>query len=74
MKVKIHMILSKFIKYKEKVEKYNKSLPIGVIPYFINRKILYKCSKCRFTSKHKYDSLKHYRRIHINGGKSKYYI
>ena len=51
---------------------YNDTLLVGITKNFINNKVWYKCDKCCFGTKHKYDCLKHYTRIHINNGKSTY--
>jgi hypothetical protein len=72
MKDKIKISIQAFNTYKTQVEEYNKSLPVGIVKTYTNQKLLYKCVKCVFATKHKYDCLKHYRRIHIDGGKSRF--
>ena len=64
------MKLNVFLQYKTQVEEYNKSLPVGIVKTYTNQKLLYKCMKCIFSTKHKFDCLKHYNRIHVKGGKS----
>lgn len=72
--MKIKMKIQTFEKYKAQVEEYNKSLPEGIVKTYTNKKLLYKCMKCIFSTKHKYDCLKHYTRIHVNGGKSRFLL
>ena len=72
MKTRMIMTILEFKRYKDTIEKYNDSLPVGITQTYTNRKLMYFCNNCTFKSKHKYDTLKHYTRIHINGGKSKF--
>lgn len=69
---KMQMTKQEYCKYICQIQEYNNTLLEGIIKCFTNKKVWYKCKECRFLSKHKYDTIRHYIRIHINNGKSKY--
>lgn len=74
MKTKCKMNYKDYLQYIQKIQEYNSTLLVGITKCFTNQKVWYKCNICYFYSKHKHDTMRHYIRIHVNNGKTKFHI